>query len=169
MARTEIEHVVTPSLWDRLTDESPNTSIDLPISRAESERAFRRSVERDVEDLLNTRRTMFPAPDALSAVHHSVYEYGLVDTTGVPVGTPSGRERLLVALRDAIVRFEPRLSDTRVRIIDEDQSKAPQVRFVVEAVLLMDRQREQVVFDTVLEVASGEYDVHAGASSDAGT
>ena len=160
MARTEIEHVVTPSLLDRLTDEAPRIGMDAPMTRAESERAYRRCVERDVEDLLNTRRTMFPAPDALAELRHSVYDYGMIDTTGIPVGTPGGRETLLAALRDAIVRFEPRLAETRVRLLEADQGRAPQLRFVVEAVLLMDRERQQVVFDTVLEVASGEYDVH---------
>jgi type VI secretion system protein ImpF len=160
VARTEIEHVVTPSLLDRLTDEAPRIGIDGTMTRAESERAFRRSVERDVENLLNTRRTMHVAPEALADVHHSVYEYGLIDTTGIPVGTPGGRDHLLAALRDAIVRFEPRLAEVRVRLIDADQGNAPQLRFVVEATLLMDRERQQVVFDTVLEVASGEYDVH---------
>jgi len=160
VARTEIEHLVVPSLLDRLTDEDPRTSIDPQITRAESERNFRRSVERDVESLLNTRRTMFPAPDGFPELRRSVYEYGLVDTTGIPVGTKSGRERLLAGLRDAISRFEPRMADTRIQLVDADQVRSPQMRFVIEAVLLMDREREQVVFDTLLEVSSGEYDVH---------
>lgn len=168
MARTEIEHTVTPSLLDRLTDDAPRVSIDAPMTRAESERAYRRCVERDVEDLLNTRRTMFPAPDALAEVRHSVYDYGLIDTTGIPVGTADGRDTLLAALRDAIVRFEPRLAETRVRLLEADQGSAPQLRFVVEAVLLMERERQQVVFDTVLEVASGEYDVHDSDATSGG-
>lgn len=160
MARTEIEHIIVPSLLDRLTDEAPRESADPTITRDESERRFRRSVERDVEVLLNTRRTMYPAPDGLPELRRSVYDYGLLDTTGIPVGTKSGRERLLTALKDAIQRFEPRMIETRVRLVDADQVKNPQMRFVIEAVLLMDREREPVVFDTVLEVASGEYDVH---------
>ena len=43
--------------------------------------------------------------------------------------------------------------------LDAQQLRAPQLRFVLEAVLVMDPSREHVVFDTVLEVASGEYDV----------
>lgn len=168
MARTEIEHIVVPSLLDRLTDEAPKVTADPPISRAESERLFRRSVERDVEVLLNTRRTMFPAPDGLPELRHSVYDYGLLDTTGIPVGTKSGRDRLLTALRDAIQRFEPRMAETRVRLVDADQVRNPQMRFVIEAVLLMDREREPVVFDTVLEVASGEYDVHETGGTSGG-
>lgn len=168
MARTEIEHIVVPSLLDRLTDEEPQVSLDPQVSREDSERRFRRSVERDVESLFNTRRTMAPAPEGLTELRHSVYDYGLLDSTGIPVGTKTGRERLIAGLRDAITRFEPRMAEPSVRLLDADQVRAPQMRFEVAAILLMDRAREQVVFDTVLEVASGEYDVHGSATPAAG-
>lgn len=159
MARTEIERTVRPSLFDRLTDGEPGIAADPPITREESERRYRLGVQRDVEALLNTRRTMVPAPDWCPELRRSVYDFGLIDTTSIPVGTKSGRDRLLSALQDAIARFEPRLAQTRVRLTDAQQLRAPQLRFVVEAVLVMDPGREDVVFDTVLEVASGEYDV----------
>lgn len=160
MGRTEIERTVRPSLLDRLTDPEPGLAADPPVTREESERRYRRSVERDVEALLNTRRTMYRAPEWCPELRRSVYDYGLLDTTGMPVGTKQGRDRLLTALQDAIERFEPRLAQPRVRLIDAQQVRAPQIRFVLEAALIMDPGREDVVFDTVLEVASGEYDVH---------
>jgi len=159
MARTEIERTVRPSLLDRLSDGEPGFAADPPITQEESERRYRVGVERDVEALLNTRRTMHPAPDWCPELRQSVYDFGLLDTTGIPVGTKSGRDRLLRSLQDAIERFEPRLAQPRVRLIDAEQVRAPQVRFVGEAVLVMDSGREDVVFDTVLEVASGQYDV----------
>lgn len=165
MARTEIEHIVVPSLLDRLTDEAPKHTQDAPITRAESERRFRHSVERDVETLLNSRRTMHPAPAALPELRQSVYDFGLIDTTGIPVGTKAGRERILAGLRDAITRFEPRMQDLTVRLVDADQVRSPQMRFVIEATLIMDREREPVVFDTLLEVSNGEYEVHQGGGS----
>jgi type VI secretion system protein ImpF len=161
VARPEIERTVQPALLDRLTDEELSLRADPPTSREESERAFRKSVERDVEALLNTRRTMVPAPEGFTELHRSVYEYGLLDSTGISVATKSGRERILEALRDTIERFEPRLARPRVRLLDADQGKAPQMRFVIEATLRMDPDQEQVLFDTVLEVASGDFDVRA--------
>jgi type VI secretion system protein ImpF len=165
MARTEIERTVRPSILDRLTDSTPGLAADPPITREESERRYRQSVERDVEALLNTRRTMIPAPEWCPELRRSVYDFGLVDTTGIPVGTKAGRDRLLSALQDAIERFEPRLARPRVRLIEAQQVRAPQIRFVVEAVLVMDPGREDVVFDTVLEIASGEYDVRGADAS----
>ena len=168
MGRTEIERTVRPSLLDRLSDQQPGIAADPPVTREESERRYRRGVERDVESLLNTRRSMIPAPDWCPELRRSVYDYGLVDTTGIAVGTKAGRDRLLAALQDAIERFEPRLAQPRVRLVDAHQVRAPQIRFVLEAVLVMDPGREDVVFDTMLEIASGEYDVHDADTSPAG-
>jgi type VI secretion system protein ImpF len=159
MARTELERSVQPSLIDRLTDSEPHFTADPPITREESARRFRQSVQRDVEWLLNTRRTMYPAPDWTPEVRRSVYEFGLPDATGLPVGTPAGSARLLSALRDTLERFEPRLANLNVRLVEADRARAPQLRFVVEATLLMDPSPEQVVFDTVLEIARDQYDV----------
>jgi len=162
--RTEIERTVQPSLLDRLTDEHPSVPADPATSRSESESAFREAVQRDVEWLLNTRRTMVVVPPYCPHVRASVHEFGLPDTTGVPVGTPDGRNFLVAAMQDALERFEPRLGNPRVKLVEADQGRAPQLRFTVDATLRMDPSPEQVVFDTVLEVASGEYAVDvAGA------
>src|SRR5688572_20742018 len=137
MGRTEIERIVTPSLLDRLSDREPGIAADPPVTREQSERNYRRGVERDVEALLNTRRTMVPAPDWCPELRRSVYDYGLVDTTGMPVGTKAGRDRLLATLQYAIECFEPRLGQPRIKLIDAQQVRAPQIRFVLEAVLEM--------------------------------
>ena len=162
MARTEIERTVQPSLLDRLTDLAPGTPADPPTTRADSERAFRRAVERDVEGLLNTRRTTECAPPGFDQVRRSAYEFGLPDTTGLAPATREGRRRLLDDLQETLERFEPRLANPRVRLVEMSQVSAPQVRFQVEATLIMDPSPEQVVFDTVLELASGEFAVRDG-------
>ena len=57
------------------------------------------------------------------------------------------------------MRFEPRLLNVRVVLVESTQLKAQQVRFSIEATLRMDPSPEQIVFDTVLEVSRGTYDV----------
>ena len=159
MARRELDRAVQPSLLDRLTDEHPRESADRPTSREHSAKLFRMSVHRDVEALLNTRRSIVPIGPQHSAVRRSVHEFGLRDTTGLPVGTAEGQKMLSDDIADAIRRFEPRLANVRVRLTDSSQVGAPQVRFAIEATLRMDPTPEQIVFDTVLDVASGTYDV----------
>jgi type VI secretion system protein ImpF len=162
--RTELERTVQPSILDRLTDESPQVPGDPPVTREASVRAFRASVQRDVGWLLNTRRSIVPLPPGCPELVRSVHEFGLPDTTSVPVGSKRGRENMIAMMQDAIERFEPRLASPRVRIIEVAQVHAPQVRFTVEATLRMDPSPEAVTFDAVLEVARGEYDVAPGSA-----
>jgi type VI secretion system protein ImpF len=159
MARTEIERTVQPSLLDRLTDLEPDRATDAPTTREASAVSFRASVQRDVEWLLNTRRSIVVVPPSCPEVRDSVHEFGLPDTTGIPVGTTEGRHQLLTSLQDSLTRFEPRLANPRVKLGESEALKVPQLRFSVEATLRMDPNPEQVMFDTVLEVASGEYEV----------
>jgi len=167
MARTELERTVQQSILDRLTDFSPRDSRDPAMSRDESEREYRISVQRDLEWILNTRRTIVRIGPEHREVRNSVHEYGITDTTGVAIATPAGRNAMVEEIRDAIARFEPRLSNVRVKLSDVDQVKSPQVRFVIQATLRMDPSPEQVVFDTVLEVASGTYAVEDSAAGGA--
>jgi type VI secretion system protein ImpF len=159
MARTELERAVQPSLIERLTDLKPKERLDAPPTRDGSERAYRASVQRDLEWLLNSRRTMRIAPAGLDEVRNSVYEYGLRDTTGLFVGSPEGRSNLLEVIEDTIARFEPRLVNVRIRLVDADQKAAPQLRFVIEGTLRMDPNPEQVVFDTIFDTANAQYTV----------
>lgn len=159
MARTELDRNVQPSLLDRLTDESPREAGDSPLTREESTRRFRVSVQRDVELLLNTRRTIVPVDEMFTEVRHSVHEFGLPDTTNAVPATAEGRKRLTDDVRDTILRFEPRLTNVVVRMSESDRIRTPQVRFAVEGTLRMDPTPEQIVFDTVLDVSTGTFDV----------
>ena len=160
--RTELERSVQPSLLERLTDLEPNRTADGPTNFESSARAFRDSVQRDVEWLLNTRRSMIPVPDAYVEVARSVFTFGLPDTSGLAVGTAAGRRVLLSNLQETVTRFEPRLGEPQVRLVDATTPGAlPLVRFTVAAILRMDPSPEHVVFDTVLEMASGVYEVDA--------
>ena len=56
--RTQPNSAVTLSVLDRLTDNDPKSpTVEAPLSRAESVRALKAGVRRDLEWLLNTRRT----------------------------------------------------------------------------------------------------------------
>jgi type VI secretion system protein ImpF len=156
MARTELDRNVQPSLLDRLTDEQPGQPADAPIAHDESVRRYRQSVQRDLERLLNTRRTIVPVDALFTEVRDSVHEFGLPDGTAIAPGTMEGRKVLTDGIRDAIGRFEPRLANVVVRLTESDQVKTPQVRFVVEATLRMDPTPEQIVFDSLLDIATGD-------------
>ena len=163
MARTELDRAVLPSLLDRLTDEAHTEPADHATTREESARVFKRSVQRDVEWLLNTRRSMINVSAAFPEVLVSAHEYGLPDTSGLSFATAEGRQQLTDDITETLRRFEPRLVNVTVRLQNTAGVTASDVRFSIEATLRMDPSPEQVIFDTVLEIASGAYDVDSKA------
>src|SRR5215472_18233822 len=79
MPRRDATGPVTLSVLDRLIDRDPKTRSEVPMSRAQSLRELKFALKRDLERLLNTRRTIDPAPDSARETVHSVYHYGFAD------------------------------------------------------------------------------------------
>jgi type VI secretion system protein ImpF len=168
MAKREIERTVQPSLIDRLTDDDPRTPADAPTTYAESLRRFKTGVQRDLEWLLNTRRTAETPPEDLTEVTNSLYLYGVPDITSMSRDSLAARKRLLRHIEETLAQFEPRLTDVRIALLDLDgEHRRRELRFVVEATLQLDPTPEQVMFDTVLEFSSGQYDIDATGTGNA--
>jgi type VI secretion system protein ImpF len=72
-----------------------------------------------------------------------------------------GRARLMRAVEAALTAFEPRLGNVRVILNSTAGDKLPRIRFTVEGMLRVDPSPEHVSFDTLLEVANGEYKVQS--------
>jgi len=160
MAKREIERTVQPSLLDRLTDEDPRTPADVRISYMESLQNFKRSVQRDLEWLLNTRRIADEPPDHFEELKRSVYHYGIPDITSLSRDSSDSRDLLLARLDEALAMFEPRLTNVRIQMQEiEGEAHRRELRFIVEATLRLDPTPEQVMFDTVLHFSTGEIDV----------
>lgn len=169
MTKREIERTVQGSLLDRLTDFEPKSNVEGRIGYLESVRQFKNGLQRDLEWLLNTRRIPIAAPEELEDLQRSVYHYGLPDLTSVSRDSPEARDRLLRRVEDAIAAYEPRLANVNIVMMEmEGEQHRRELRFHVEGTLLMDPTPEQVVFDTVLHFASGEYEVE-GAGGGAST
>jgi type VI secretion system protein ImpF len=158
MAKREIERTVQPSLLDRLTDDEPRSSADPATSYAESLRAFKMGVQRDLEWLLNTRRMPTPLDEEFVELKQSLYTYGLPDVTSLSGDSSAARVKLLREVEEALTNFEPRLMNVRISMVEADADKTRrELHFVVEATLRLDPTPEQVGFDTVLQFSSGQY------------
>lgn len=152
MARPKVEALVTQSLLDRLT-----ITEDLPLTRNASIRMFRDGVKRDVEWLLNTRKPGIDGLERLPLAGNSVMNYGVPDLTQFadPAHNP---EELARAILSSLRCYEPRIGKPRVSLVQTD-NLARSLRFHVEGWLRLDTAEEQIAFDTVLEMTSGEYEV----------
>jgi len=158
MPTTAKEGPVTLSVIDRLIDVEPERKLELPLSRAQSVRELKAAVRRDLEWLLNSRQTIEESPASLKEVGRSVYNYGLLDVSSLYLRSVKDQAYLLESIKAAVSLFEPRLINVKVRMEPGTDDKRV-IRFAIEGLLRMDPAPEQVLFDTMLEPLSGQYQV----------
>ncbi len=151
---------VSLSLLDRLIDRAPREQTDQVVSRPQSVRLLKASLRRDLEWLLNTRRNPVPAPESMNDLSQSLYNYGLPDFAALTINSPKDRDRLLLELGSVVALFEPRLRDIRVQMVEEaGGGYSRTIHFQIAAMLQMDPAPEQISFDTILQLSSGEYQI----------
>lgn len=153
MARTKSEVLVTQSLIDRLVDRE-----QWPETRAASIAMYRDSLKRDVEWLLNTRQPVIPELESFPATAASVLNFGLPDLHSFDGSAGKENNALTVALEKCIRIFEPRISQPRVFLTRTDLLSRS-LRFHIEGQIVYENMDEEIKFDTVLELISGEYEV----------
>lgn len=156
--RFDNEIRITPSVLDRLLDYEPELSSEPAKSRSRSLSELKQSVRRDLEWLLNTRRYAGEISDRLEETNRSLMLYGLPDFTALGAKNPHEQRRLTKELEAALKLFEPRFIDLKVTLTPPDKFERV-FRFKIEARLRVEPTPEPVVFDTVLQLGSGEYSV----------
>jgi type VI secretion system protein ImpF len=155
-----IEPTVRQSVLDRLIDKELELRADPPLNWSKSVAQLRQSVLRDVGWLLNTRRIIRAAPAHLPQLAASVYNYGLPDITSHSRDADETPTLLARQIEECISQFEPRLTAIQVTVRnDYDTSSSHRIRFSVDALLKMEPDPERILFDTVLEVTSGEFQI----------
>jgi type VI secretion system protein ImpF len=156
--RDDFEVRVTPSVLDRLLDFEPKASNEAPTSRSKSLRELKNSVRRDLEWLFNTRSYPGEIDERLEETPNSVVAYGLPDFTGISVRSHLELKRLRQSLETAIKNYEPRFLDVKVKLEPIDNTDRI-LHFRIEAFLNIEPSPEPIVFDTVLELGNGDFNV----------
>ena len=156
--RDDFDVRVTPSVLDRLLDFEPKASQEAPKSRSRSLRELKQSVRRDLEWLFNTRRYLGDIDEKLEETPNSVVAFGLPDFTAVSVRSHLELKRLRKSIETAIKNYEPRFLDVKVILEPIDNSDRI-LNFRIEAFLNIEPSPEPIVFDTVLELGTGDFEV----------
>ncbi|MEW4530023.1 MAG: type VI secretion system baseplate subunit TssE [Maioricimonas sp. JB045] len=136
MATTETEPKL--SLLDRLIDEDPDSELDPPTNGEDLRRRVRESVQRDIDNLLNTRSWLGTWPRDLTHIRASIVNYGLPDTSHVAIGNEDVQRVLSETVKMAIQIFEPRLAYTHVMMIAGPDSRS--AKLVINAQLRGDQE-----------------------------
>jgi type VI secretion system protein ImpF len=158
MAKRDANGPVMLSVLDRLIDRDPKTRAEVPLTRPQSLRELKLALKRDLEWLLNTRKTIDLAPDSARETVRSVYHYGFADISSKSVLSTRDHSDLVRDMESAIAFYEPRLKRARVRM-ELVEGSYRTLKFVIEGLLCMDPAPEPVRFDTVLELGKGEYEI----------
>ena len=167
MSRIRPDQMLLPSVLDRLIDEDPHTRAETERSRAQMLRDLKQSVRRDLENLLNTRISLFPIPEPLPEhwqhLERSLINYGVPDFGGVAMGARSQREFLRRRVEATIRIFESRFKEVQVQLSDNrDDPRDRTIRFRIDGLLHAEPTPEPVVFDSQLQPSSGDFRVGVG-------
>ena len=133
-------------LLDRLVDEGQGRQIEVTPFRDYSLEQLKASVVNEIEDLLSTRRS----PNRLQPIIvTTTLGYGIGDHAGASVKSSEDRESMERDIRDAITRFEPRLSD-----VDVDVSPHPKANekglVTIDANLKVGSIKQQFSFEVII-------------------
>jgi type VI secretion system protein ImpF len=150
--------LVTQSVLDRLLDVQREGRDDWPRTTRESVERFKRGVKRDLEWLLNSRQTLGNLLEPYEALKKSVFNYGLPDLTTISVNSSNDQKRLAEYLETTLATFEPRIAHLQV-VLETAPGTNRMLKFRIEGLLRMDPEPEEISFDTVLELTSGQYQV----------
>ena len=148
-----IETVFVQSVFDRLREE-----VSWPTTRTASLRYLKKSICRDIEDLLNTRQPPIPEIESYPLASVSVFNMGLQDLSQLGGSASERLEDIKRAVQRCIETFEPRLQNISVAV-KTGSTPRREIRLSIEATIQVEPSAEAVSFDTLLDLMSGMYSV----------
>lgn len=151
----EQKQFIQLSVFDRLASMPDDGIIG---SRVSDIQIVRSSVLRDVENLLNTRRSIIEPPANYRYLNESMFVYGLEDFVAQNPKNPNVRKALKRSIYATINKFEPRLQNVSVDF-NEEEGNEHNLCFTVTATLYADPIHEPIFFDTWFSVNRGEYTI----------
>jgi type VI secretion system protein ImpF len=147
--------LLLPSVFDRLADLSSN-GVNSPAWYNIA--TLTRVVRRDLEDLLNTQKSIPNLEQDFPFLAASVVGYGASDPSSFALDTPQGRRRFANEMCEVIKTFEPRLTDVKIELSGDQKDKFRELRFRVIAKLKVE-SAPQLVFESILHVSTGQFSV----------
>lgn len=158
------ETLLQPSLLDRLLDDDPAVQQEPAWRQAAAISVLRKSVCRDLQNLLNARRPLSAAVERFPELRASLAEYGLPDLQSLKIREDHDHSRICRYVEELIRTFEPRLREVRVipvRRTENGPIPERTLAFDIEAVLTVDPVSEAVLFSAQLHSGRGDFDVEA--------
>lgn len=142
------------SVLDRLIDDDPSSNVENDKTMHQKITQLRKSVRRDLENLLNTRFRQIAPSDELIETKSSIMNYGLPDLATVNITDHEKRILFTRSLEKILIDFEPRFKEVKVKYLENVDTRDRTLRFRIDATLYADPHPEIVIFDSILDPVS---------------
>lgn len=159
MSRGDDAKRVVLSVLDRLLDDEPDRSDEAPLDDSLLLRYTQQAIRRDLQDLLNTRIRCVSWNPEWKELPDSLLNYGLPDFTVAALDAASHPDKVLESIRQTIERWEPRLTGVRIRQTSGDSYFNRVIKFRIEATMMINEKKHVLMYESVLEATTGQFDV----------
>lgn len=154
MAAIDNRKKLRASILDRLFDDEPHNINDHDIGHHQFINQLKKTIRRDLENLLNTRFFITKPADIYTEIDTSLLNYGLPDLATVNIIDIDKRNEFTRKLEQTLREYEPRFKSVKVSYLDNTDSTDRTLRFRIDGTIYADPSPEVVVFDSVLEAAT---------------
>ena len=127
----DVRNRLQPALLDRLTDEHPEDRKEAESHRVMSKAQLRQAVLRDVAALFNAVQPLGAAAAPYPLLAESVLNFGLPALSG-QLASKLDVSVLEAAIREAIVRFEPRILADTLQVQAQESASVLDTHNVIE-------------------------------------
>jgi type VI secretion system protein ImpF len=127
----DVRNRLQPALLDRLTDDEPDQRREAESHRVMSKAQLRQAVLRDLGALFNSVQPLAGAAAAYPLLADSVLNFGLPPLSG-QLASKLDVSILEAAIREAIVRFEPRILPGTLRVEAKEATSVLDTHNVIE-------------------------------------
>jgi type VI secretion system protein ImpF len=153
-----LDRLVDPGTWEVLARD-PGLGMQ---GGSGLQGDLRAAVERDLENLLNTRRPPVGWPEELAEeLDRSLLAYGLQDLSTVNFVSDDSREEFRQIVENSVRQFEPRFRTVTVVLRQDAEGMDRTLRLGIEGLLHAEPVPLTVAFDSILEPVACGIDVEA--------
>jgi type VI secretion system protein ImpF len=163
----DVRDRLQPALLDRLTDEHPDERKEAESHRVMSKAQLRQAVLRDLAALFNSTQPLGAAAAAYPMLAESVLNFGLPPLSG-QLASRLDVSVLEATIREAIVRFEPRILASTLSVQAREFSSVLEthnvIEFEIRGHLWSQPVPLEILLRTQLDLEAGQVDVRDMAS-----
>lgn len=145
------------SILDRLIDDDPDLERDVRITQAETLEGLRESLRRDLGVLLNTRCCPTSPPGDMPDLQQSLMGFGVDDFFNASLVTDQQRRQFARKIQVQISKFETRLEDLNVEILNPVKAGQRSLRLRISATYRARPGMPPMAFETVLDPTTNQF------------